>query len=49
MLSQTLIISHQFFNFYFLKLFKYDNIFTGELENAEQGYIYIPLYITTIF
>ena len=27
------------FIFEFLKLWKYDNTFTGKLENAEQGYI----------
>ena len=32
----------------FFKLWKYDNIFTGDLENREQLHI-VPLYITIIF
>ena len=26
--------------FYFFKLWKYDNMFIGDLENIEQGYTY---------
>ena len=37
-----------FFNFNFFKLWKYDNSFTGNLENTEQGYIWCH-YILQLF
>ena len=32
-------LTASFFNFYFFKLWKYDNTFTGDLENTEQSYL----------
>ena len=34
--------------FFSFTLLKYDNMFTGDLENTEQGYIWLH-YITIIF
>ena len=34
------IIDYDYFFYLFFKLWKYDNTSTGDLENAEQSYIY---------
>ena len=37
------------FSFLFFKSWKYDNTFTGDLQNTEQSEFIIPPYITIIF
>ena len=37
--GEVISLSLSFFLFLFFKLWKYDNTFTGDLENIEQSYI----------